>query len=282
MTKQTDIIAETFDLVVSKKPHTVRDYSFDLLYPHMVDGIGFTFCTRGTGRIKINLVEYDVTKDMVGVYTPNSVIQILEQSDDLQIELLLFSFDLISDVPVWKELSEIAHKAEKPACFLIGDKRFSSLLAFHKMIVEQYETPAIYHMEIVKNLLGAVIYQVLQFYSEMDVEKNAQNRSRHEAVSREFMTLLHQYYKTQRHVQFYADKLYLTPKYFSKIIKNITGKTAGEWINEMVLMGAKGMLRSSDLTIAQIADELNFTTASFFGTYFKKMTDMTPAQYRKA
>lgn len=65
------------------------------------------------------------------------------------------------------------------------------------------------------------------------------------------------------------------------MIKEISGKTAGEWIDEMVLMGAKAMLKSSDLSVAQISDELNFASASFFGTYFKKLAGMTPMEYRK-
>lgn len=83
-------------------------------------------------------------------------------------------------------------------------------------------------------------------------------------------------------MQFYADQLHLTPKYFSKLIKQSTGKTAGEWIDELVIVAAKGMLKSSNLTVAQISEELNFANPSFFGRYFKSKTGLTPKQFQSS
>ncbi|WP_028298860.1 helix-turn-helix domain-containing protein [Olivibacter sitiensis] len=280
MAKQPDVIAETLDLIVSRKPNTVREYSFDFRYPHIIEGIGFTFCTRGSAKININLTEYNITANMLGILVPNSVIEVVEQSDDLQIEFLFFSFDFISNMHIVNELGEIASRVEKQACIYLEDERFYELLDFHQIIVKEYEQPAAYRTEIVKSLLHTLVYKVLQCYSELEIKTEDKAQSRHDAIYRRFMSLLFEHYRTERNVQFYADKLYLTPKYFSKVIKNTSGKTAGEWIDEMVIMGAKGMLKSSDLTVAQIADELNFANPSFFGSYFKKTTGMTPLQYR--
>lgn len=281
MATQTDIIAETLDLIVSKKPNSIRDYSFDFRYPHIVEGIGFTFCTRGSAKININLTHYNVTENMVGVFAPSSVVQILEHSDDLQIELLFFSFDFVSDIQIVTELGNIGNEVEKQSCIHLDDERFGELLTLHGLIVKQYEKPALYRTEIVKSLLHILIYQILRLYSDLQTTEESKKHSRHEMVYRKFMSLLFKHYKEERNVQFYADKLYLTPKYFSKVIKNTSGKTAGEWIDEMVIIGARGMLKSSNKTVAQIADELHFANPSFFGSYFKKMTGITPAQYRK-
>ena len=96
-----------------------------------------------------------------------------------------------------------------------------------------------------------------------------------------FAALLYEHYKTERSVQFYAEKLHLTPKYFSKTIMEVNGKSVLELIDEMVIMAAKALLKSSVLTVSQIADELNFANPSFFGTYFKKRAGFTPLQYRE-
>jgi transcriptional regulator GlxA family with amidase domain len=64
------------------------------------------------------------------------------------------------------------------------------------------------------------------------------------------------------------------------VLKDTSGKTAGEWIDEIVLMAVKGMLKSSNLTVAQVADEFHFSNASFFGRYFKARTGQTPLEYR--
>lgn len=281
MAKQSDVITETLDLIISKRPNTLREYSFDFRYPHIIEGIGFTFCTRGSAKININLTAYDITANTLGVFVPNSVIEVVDQSDDLQIEFLFFSFDFISNMHIVNELGEIAHRVEKQACIYLDEKGFYDLLNFHQIIVKEYEQPAAYRTEIVKSLLHTLVYKILQCYSELEIKAEEKAQSRHDAIYRRFMSLLFEHYRIERNVQFYADRLYLTPKYFSKLIRNVSGKTAGEWIDEMVIMGAKGMLKSSDLTVAQIADELNFANPSFFGSYFKKITGMTPVEYRK-
>lgn len=179
------------------------------------------------------------------------------------------------------ELATIVQEVEKQVCILLDDEQFSELLALHNLIVREYEKPATYRTEIVKSLLHTIIYKVLRFYSEEQEQHKEQNHYRNEAIYKKFMSVLFQHYKSERNVQFYADQVYLSPKYFSKIIREVSGKTAGEWIDDMVLMGAKAMLKSSGLSVAQISDELNFASPSFFGTYFKKLAGMTPIEYRK-
>ncbi len=281
MSLHENIISETSDLIISKKPIYVKDFSYDFRYPQMIESIGFTLCTKGKARVNINLVEYEVCEKMIGIFTPNSIIEIMEQSDDLQIEVLYFSFDFISDIKIMAELSNIAQEVEKKTCILLDAQKFAELLLLHQMMVKEYEKTAIHRTEIVKSVLLIIIYQILRFYYEEEKTEKSQTYSRQEVVYKKFMSLLFLHYKTERNVQFYADQVYLSPKYFSKIVKEVSGKTAGEWIDKMVLMGAKALLKSSDLTVSQISDELHFATPSFFGTYFKKLSGMTPVEYRK-
>jgi AraC family transcriptional regulator, transcriptional activator of pobA len=281
MSRQNNVIIQTLEFIISREPIFIRDLSYDFSYPQMIENIGLTLCTKGTAKMNINLTEYEICEEMIGIFAPNSVIQILEQSEDLQIAFFYFSFDFISDIDVVSELANIVQEVEKQTCIQLNSERFSELLVFHNLIVKEYEKPAIYRTEIVKSLLHTIIYQVLRYYSEEQEQHKEQNYSRHEVIYRKFMSLLFQYYKSERMVQFYADQVYLSPKYFSKIIREISGKTAGEWIDEMVLMGAKALLKSSDLTVAQVSEELNFASSSFFGTYFKKLAGMTPIDYRK-
>ena len=96
------------------------------------------------------------------------------------------------------------------------------------------------------------------------------------------MSLLMKHYKDSRSVSFYADKLFLTPKYLSATLKAVTGKKAGQLIDDYVLLQAKVLLRSSDMTIQQISEELNFANQSFFGRYFKQLTGMAPTKYRNS
>ena len=83
-------------------------------------------------------------------------------------------------------------------------------------------------------------------------------------------------------MSFYADKMFLTAKHLSTVVKEISGKTVGEWIDELVILEAKALLNSSSMNIQEIADRLNFANQSFFGKYFKHYTGMSPKEYRKS
>jgi AraC-like DNA-binding protein len=107
------------------------------------------------------------------------------------------------------------------------------------------------------------------------------NSYQKEQVLNFFKLLLHNH-KKEKTLQFYASKMCLTPKYLSTIIKERTGRTAFSWINEVLISSTKYMLKTTDMTILQISEELNFPNPSFFGRFFKKHTGMTPVQYRES
>lgn len=77
-----------------------------------------------------------------------------------------------------------------------------------------------------------------------------------------------------------ADLLCVTPKYLSQVIRNVSGKLAGKWITDFVILEAKALLKGGKLTIQQIADNLNFANQSFFGRWFKDNVGMSPSEYR--
>ena len=73
----------------------------------------------------------------------------------------------------------------------------------------------------------------------------------------------------------------MTPKYLSLLVKNVSNRTAGEWIDNYVVLEAKALLSSSTLSIQEISDRLNFANQSFFGKYFKQHVGISPTEYRK-
>ncbi|WP_312900027.1 helix-turn-helix domain-containing protein, partial [Chryseobacterium taichungense] len=101
-----------------------------------------------------------------------------------------------------------------------------------------------------------------------------------EALYKNFYSLLFIHYKKERSIKFYADKLNITPKYFSKIVKETSNKNASDIIDEMIVMGTKAALKCTNQSVQQISEEFNFPNASFFGTFFKRKTGVTPLQYR--
>lgn len=98
----------------------------------------------------------------------------------------------------------------------------------------------------------------------------------------QFIRLMAREYVLHRDVQWYAEQMSLTPKYLSEVVKEVSGRTAGQWITSFVVMELKSLLRDSDLSIKEIAVELNFSNQSFLGKYFKNSTGMSPLEYRNS
>ena len=95
-----------------------------------------------------------------------------------------------------------------------------------------------------------------------------------------YKKLVSQHFITKRHVSDYAQLLTVTPNHLNKIIKEQTGKTASDFITDMLLMEAKALLKHTELSISEIAYQLDFTDPSHFNKFFKKETQQTPLMYR--
>ena len=95
-----------------------------------------------------------------------------------------------------------------------------------------------------------------------------------------FIKLVSEYHTSHRNVGFYADKLCLTPKYLSRVVRDVTGRSAPEWIDAFVILEAKNLLKYSGLAIKEIVYKLSFPNQSVFYKFFKSRTGMTPSEYR--
>lgn len=78
----------------------------------------------------------------------------------------------------------------------------------------------------------------------------------------------------------YANALAVSFKYLSETVPEITGKTAGDWIDEAVMLEARVRLRDARLSVARVADQLHFDDASAFGKFFRKHAGLPPGEYR--
>ena len=96
------------------------------------------------------------------------------------------------------------------------------------------------------------------------------------------MTLLSEHYREQRNVEFYAERMNISSKHLSRVIRNFTGKSVHQWIDEFDALEIKHLLKYSNMSIQQISFYLNFPNPSFMGQYFKRFTGMTPGEYKKS
>ena len=144
-------------------------------------------------------------------------------------------------------------------------------------------TEAIYVRNISRCILAALVYQLMQFgQNRTDDEKVPVSQSRRSNYVKQFIKLVHEHYRTERSVAFYAKRLFISPKYLSMLVKEASGRSAAEWIDSHVILEAKNLLRFSGLNVQQVAFTLNFSNQSSFGKYFKHLTGMSPTEFQRS
>jgi len=131
--------------------------------------------------------------------------------------------------------------------------------------------------EVEVSLLKAIILKLAQTWPAALSKSDRQSE-----ISMHFKELLYENFMNQRDVKFYADSLAVSVNYLNRCVNCATNKAPKQHINEIVIYHSKVLLQDFSKNISQIAFELNFQDASYFGRLFKQITKLTPSQYRNS
>lgn len=244
------------------------------------DAITFIFLKKGKGSLSINSIEYNIAENTLLILLPGNIYSNINFSDDINFEYLHSSLSVVRELS-WLTGINIYEIFYVCPCINLDREEFNNLLEFKAFIVRQYDRKDHPHQEIlVKVLLTSFIIEISGLYREYPNKHIGIDRNK--KLFLQFNKLLFENIKKERSVQFYAERMCLSSKYASRIIKEVGGKSIAESIAEWTISSIKLMLKTTDRTIIQISDELNFPNPSFMGRYFKKRTGMTPLQYRNS
>jgi len=263
----------------------LEGYQFNSLpkEPYRTETFGIGFYRKGKIRLTTGLITHEVQGPVVISMGPSVIRQWHEIENTVQCSLLFFteSFYVRNNANIFALNS--FEFFEKNDCHVL--KLNNELLATMESIFSQIRravtTKHRHEAEVVRSYATILINEMDAARKGLPKLPDRKSDPSHVTVSK-FKTLLAEEFIRQRSVSFYADKLHLSPKHFSSVIKAQTGKSAGEWIDEMVLLEAKVLLQNKSLSIAQIADILHFTDQSTFGKFFKTNQGRSPLDYRKS
>lgn len=232
---------------------------------------------QGSGRLSINLMEYDVCQGMLIVTPPNSIIQIIHYSPGYDFQAIVPGTDILS-AALKEELTEHFY-LKRGIVLQLTETEWEETGMYFSLIWKTVQEP-VFRREIIQHLSTALLYTIRYIQKRYQTTMNTQP-SHQEEVFRRFIALVNEHSKSERTVGFYADKLCLTPRYLNTVIRQVSRQTVMEWINQAIILEAQVLLKHSDLLVYQIADELHFPNPSFFCKFFKKRTGMTPQEYQK-
>lgn len=234
-------------------------------------------CLCGESRGKINLSPCDMESNTMSINVPGQILEQEFMSDDYQGICVLMSDKFVSGLGLPYNFQ--AYMAlQKCPILKLASGQMEAILSYCEMVRKLFEVEHPNKAEIIKHLTCAFFYGMGYYFHQFEENKKL---SKEEMLMQKFSMEVQQHYKRERKVLFYADQLHLSAGYLSTIIKKYSGKSAAEWIDSYVILEAKALLRSTNLTIQQISDVLNFPSQSFFGKYFKRVTGMSPKTYKE-
>lgn len=260
-----------------------------LRYPIRFDGYIIFFLKKGHLRADVNLNTYDIEEHSLLISVPGNIIRVAdyreERVKDIELTFVLISREFMSGIRIdFLKVFQDSMKLLDNPCIQLDDFQIDIADDYFKLARIIISSPLSKKREIIGSLLTSLTYMSADILARriddarrMGKEKNS---ARLNLVFEQFIALVNEYHNSERGMAFYAEKMCLTPKYLSKLIKQASGRSAPEWIDSFVILEAKNMLKYSGMTIKEIVYKLHFPNQSVFYKFFKAHTGMTPSEYR--
>lgn len=250
-------------------------------------------CVEGRAQFNLNGKTQLLHSGEFLICLPTTILSDMLVSTDNEIRFYGFSTSFLRDVVKVESQAEkvLAYFYTNPIQHRMPQQEYISY--YHLLLeakINQPDKP--FRRETIRYLVKTVFCEMLegalQYITE---ERNGSakentwpvpNAKRSSYVFKQFLSELSKDNGIHRSVAYYAEKLCYSPKYLSSVVRQASGRTALDWINEYTLEQIKHRLKHSDKTIKEIAEELNFSNQSFFGKYVKTHLGMSPVKYRES
>lgn len=268
------------ELIVADRHSQLEAFRFPCRIEAILIGIGI----EGETSVQFNLHEYRLRKDTLFWFGPQNILQTMSDSD-FRARVIAISPDLLQRVKVdTSQMLPLLLQFGAHPVLDIAPEESASLHELLRFIEREVDAPQQrFGDEMIGQLLAALIYKagnILDRQLTLHPEAQARTQARAEVYFRHFIQLLGKHFRNERSVGFYARQLCITPKYLTTLVKRTSGKSVSEWIDIYVTLEAKTLLRFSNRSIQEVAYALNFPNQSFFGSYFRRTTGMSPSEFR--
>lgn len=282
MTNTPSIKTETYDALRIFTQDTIFETAaFRRPYRPMRSSILFVY--KGCIKMREQIHEIEIVSASFLLINTKYVYEILEIEPHTEFRLLGYDRALIENstfqlnkVKVFKDL-----KNQLKRMFTISSTEFAvfwenlKLLTFY---TEQGKNIA-YSEQIIQNYFNILLYHLVGIVTPLQEEEIAQ-LNRQQKLTYHFVNLVSDHYLQAKNVQFYADKLHVSSRYLSAVVKEVAQRTPNQIISEFIVNEAKAQVGDPAMTLKEIATKLHFSDQYAFAHFFKKHLNMSPTQYK--
>ncbi len=247
------------------------------------EGGAILFCRRGSATVTVDQLRDRVTRDTLLLLLPGSILHLNERTDDFRVRFCAFSLELFSEAAYRLDPS-FFHILHEHAIIRLPDRIIEGVRNWFQMASYTYRDRGnIFRNTIIRNRLQNVLLEAFDKTQRFAPDVHSQTGITRQAdLFQRFVALVHEHCTEQREVAFYADRLCISTRYLSTIIRSVAHSTAKEFIDRSVVLEIKMLLGSTELSVQEIAYRLHFPDQSYLGRFFKKHTGVSPTEFRNA
>ena len=254
----------------------------ELRNPHKFNFFIISYKLSGTARIKVDMVDYDMQSDKNYIIrlSPGQIVTMEEVSADFDGYVLLMSTSFIESLMVYmgQDVSIKGLMTDSVKQHEDNERHtMEYIITALRNIIDDDSNP--YRRKVLEHMLMVIFYGSQQARSVMMEDKKP--RTSAEVLTMRFLQEVKEHFRAERQLGFYAERLCITPRYLSRVVRETTVASAAEWIERYVVLEARALLKSTTMTVQQVSDALNFPSQTFFGKYFKRRLGISPKEYRR-
>ncbi len=253
---------------------------FQVSYPHRHDFFEMLYINKGSGIHVIDSSEYKVNPPCIFFMSPGQAHK-LEFSSDIEGYLYIFTAEFyLFDKNNRNRLLEFPFfftiKQDNPPLQLKEQSNCKVIEQLFRVAIEEI-TKNHYNLDLLRSILDTLLNYTSGLYKGNEAEMKT---GKGHLLVKRFYQLVEDNFQKNLSVSEYAKELAVTPNHLTQTLKQLTGRTSNEILKSKLILEIKRLLVHTNLTITQIADELNFADQSYFTKFFKKATGVTPNEFR--
>ena len=244
--------------------------------PMMMPEMRILIIKEGWVKPTINLIDRHLIAGDLVFLSANGVVEYRDAASDVRGIGISMSDDLFS-LAIGNKIPQSMDGHLRDFQLHLQPQQLAFLDHIHELLYQLMQQE--YSPQVMLHLISSFLWQVDDLWNQ-DVSSRLATQSRDQQLFTEFVQLVNQQAHTWHTIEPYASRLCITPRYLSSVVKQVSGKTAKQWIDEALVTRIKIDLKHTDKPIARIADEMNFPNPSFFVKFFKRMTGTLPSHFR--
>jgi AraC family transcriptional activator of pobA len=249
--------------------------------PYRAESYAIVHIKEGGVKLNTGLVSWDVEAPSIITLGPSVIRYFTKSSDLLKMDVIFFKDTFLLERHADLFFLTRYDFFENSDLHVLPLKE-TNAIKFSKIfeLIQLTQATANYHeAEIIRSYIFALVYEI-DAYHRQHISGPTSLLKGHPLFTK-FKQLVIRNYMRERRLDFYAGQLHITPKSLSAAIKKKTGRSAGKWIDDAIILEAKVLLQNKALTVSQVSGILNFSDQSVFGKFFRAGTGISPVEYRK-